>query len=388
MKTRGLGRIYQPKYRDRATREVKTSPTFWIQYNYRGVKYRESSNSARHSDAVRLLKRRLEEMGRGQLIGPNPEKVTFEDLATMVLDDYKINGRKSLKRAESAVKHLKDFFGLARALDVTGDRINAYIRSRQDAKAFNATIQYELAILKKSFSLALRAGKLTHRPYIPSLEVRNTRTGFFEDSEFRAVLGHLPDYLKSIIEFAYLTGWRVRSELLPLTWRQVDFERGIVRLEPGSTKNDEGRVFPFSAYPALTELLRGQRDRTMEFQVERGVVVPWVFHRNGQRIKDFRRAWENACTAAGVPGRILHDFRRTAVRNLERAGVPRSVAMKLVGHKTEAIYRRYAIVCEADLSEGVKKLAALSTGNSEGQTGRIVPLAARTGKVGAKQAQG
>ena len=303
----------------------------------------------------------------------------------MVLDDYKVNARKSLKRAESAVNHLKEFFGLARALDVTGDRINAYLRSRQEAGAQNASIQYELALLKRAFTLALRAGKLMHRPYIPSLEVRNVRTGFFEDPEYRAVVTYLPDHLKPIVEFAYLTGWRGRSEVLPLTWRQVDLDRGVVRLEPGSTKNDEGRVFPFTALPTLADLLRRQWDRTRALQMEQGSVVPWVFHRHGQRIKDFRRAWENACPAAGVPGRILHDFRRTAVRNLERASVPRSVAMKLVGHKTEAIYRRYAIVCEADLSEGVKKLAALSAGNSDGKGSRVVPLAPRTGKVEAKQ---
>ncbi len=156
-------------------------------------------------------------------------------------------------------------------------------------------------------------------------------------------------------------------------------------MEPGSTKNDEGRVFPFSALPTLADLLRCQWDRTMELQMQRGSVVPWVFHRNGQRVRDFRRAWENACTLAGVPGRILHDFRRTAVRNLERAGVSRSVAMKLVGHKTEAIYRRYAIVCEADLSEGVKKLATLAAGNVGGQMAKVVPLTGRTGKAEAKQ---
>ena len=143
------------------------------------------------------------------------------------------------------------------------------------------------------------------------------------------MLGHLPDYLKPVVEFAYLSGWRVRSEVLPLTWRQVDFEHGVVRLEPGSTKNDEGRTFPFTAFPALAELLRRQWDHTMALQMEQGAVIPWVFHRNGQRIKTFRRAWKKACTRAGVPGRILHDFRRTAVRNLERASVPRSVAMKL-----------------------------------------------------------
>jgi integrase len=75
-------------------------------------------------------------------------------------------------------------------------------------------------------------------------------------------------------------------------------------------------------------------------------------------IKTLRGAWKSACTAAKVGSKIPHDFRRTAVRNLERAGVPRSVAMKLTGHKTESVYRRYAIVSEADLSEGLKKLAA------------------------------
>lgn len=84
-----------------------------------------------------------------------------------------------------------------------------------------------------------------------------------------------------------------------------------------------------------------------------------MFHRQGKPIKSFRQAWTDACTLASVPNRLVHDFRRTAVRNLERAGVPHSVAMKLTGHKTESVYRRYAIVCEADLSEGLKKLAVL-----------------------------
>jgi integrase len=81
-----------------------------------------------------------------------------------------------------------------------------------------------------------------------------------------------------------------------------------------------------------------------------------VFHRRGKPIAGFRKAWTKACKHAGCPGRIPHDFRRTAVRNLERAGVPRSVAMKMVGHKTEAIYRRYAIVDEAMLREGAERL--------------------------------
>src|ERR1041384_8036907 len=87
-----------------------------------------------------------------------------------------------------------------------------------------------------------------------------------------------------------------------------------------------------------------------------GTICPFVFHRNGKRIRNFRKAWENACVAAGFPGRIPHDLRRSAVRNMERAGLSRSVAMQLTGHKTEAVYRRYAITSEADLREGVDRL--------------------------------
>jgi integrase len=156
----------------------------------------------------------------------------------------------------------------------------------------------------------------------------------------------------------YLTGWRIRSEVLPLQWRQVDFQAGTVRLEPGTTKNKDGRTFFLT--PEMRTCLEAQRAATEALQRRTGCIIPWVFHRDRTPMKSFWKAWKTACKAAGAPGRIPHDFRRTAVRNLERAGVPRSVAMKMVGHKTEAIYRRYAIVSDADLQEAAKKLAAVS----------------------------
>jgi Phage integrase family len=126
-------------------------------------------------------------------------------------------------------------------------------------------------------------------------------------------------------------------------------------LEPGTTKNREGRMFVMT--PELRATLEVQRVATEIVQRKRGLILPWVFHRRGKPIAGFRKAWAKACKHSGCPGRITHDFRRTAVRNLERAGVPRSVAMKMVGHKTEAICRRYAIVDEAMLREGAERLA-------------------------------
>jgi integrase len=175
-----------------------------------------------------------------------------------------------------------------------------------------------------------------------------------------------------LIEFLHLTGWRI-GEAQRLTWREVDFQAGTVRLEPGTTKNDEGRTFPFAALPRLEELLRAQREWTSALEREQGRLVPWVFHRRGKPMRSFHAAWRRACERAGVPGRFMHDLRRTAVRSFERAGVSRSVAMKLSGHKTESIYRRYAIVAEADLAEGVRKVAALQT-SDQGALRRVSSL--------------
>ena len=345
---RGSGRVFQRK----------GSRFWWVQYSHRGRVFRESSGSVERREAVKLLRRRLGEIAVGRHT-PDAEKVTFEDLATMLTDDYKLNGRRSLKRAIQALANLRRSFGYDRALDLTTDRLTTYARSRMEAGAAAATVANELAALKRGFSLAIRAGRLMQRPAFPTLHLDNARSGFFEESEFRALIAQLPTYLRAPMTFAYLTGWRVPSETLPLSWAQVDLSAGIARLEPGTTKNREGRTFPISALPELATLLQEQRALTDETERRQGAIIPWVFHRDGQRIRDFRDAWKGACKRAGLVGMIPHDFRRTAVRNLERAGVPRSVAMKLVGHKTESIYRRYAIVSERDLSEGVAKLAAL-----------------------------
>ena len=146
-------------------------------------------------------------------------------------------------------------------------------------------------------------------------------------------------------------------------WRHVDLAGGEVRLDPDMTKNREGRVFPLT--PELRALLVAQVAARDEIQRRTKQIIPWVFVRpSGKVIKSFYKRWKAACQAAGVPGRILHDFRRTAVRNLERAGVPRSTAMAMVGHRTEAIYRRYAIVDEVMLREAGEKLAAASMGGT------------------------
>jgi integrase len=241
-----------------------------------------------------------------------------------------------------------------RLTSIATSDLTAYVAHRLGQGAARASINHELAILRRAFRLAMRAGEIAAMSYVPMLRVSNTRVGFFEREQFEAVLGHLSAELQAPLKFAYGTGWRFGSEVLPLTVTQVDLQAGIVRLEPGTTKSGEGRTFSVTAESRA--LLQQQLD-SIDALKQRGVICPYVFHRpDGSRIKDFRKRWRKACEDAGYPGKLLHDFRRTAVRNLERAGVPRSTAMAMVGHKTESIYRRYAIIDEAMHREAAARL--------------------------------
>jgi len=346
-----MGRIY------------RRGRVLWIQYSHRGETFRESTKSDLRREAAALLKRRMAEIGRGIARPGEADRLTFDELAGMLEDDYSLNERKSVGRARLSIRHLRSYFGRFVASEMTPDRVASYIRWRMEdperpVKA--STVRCEVAALKRMFTLAVQNGRLPYRPSFPRIEVDNIRTGFFEEDQLQAVIRELPEHLRPIALYAWRTGWR-RGEIVSLRWAAVDMAAGVVRLEPGRTKNGEGRSFPFVADPVLQSLIRSQREWVHRIERATGQVIPWVFPKtNGHPVADFYGAWRAACRRAGVPGRLFHDFRRTAVRNLERAGVSRSVAMKLTGHKTEAVYRRYAIVSEADLAEGVAKLALVS----------------------------
>lgn len=329
-------------------------PTIWIKYYQGGRAIRESTGSTKEVVARRVLRRREGDVEHGIPVNPKVGRITFDEASTDFLTDYEVNGKKSLADARRRITlHLEPVFRGKRLISIGPADVRSYVKDRQAAGAENGTINRELAILKRMFSLAVKDGKLYTKPYIPMLQEKNVRRGFFEVEQFAAVRDRLPEALRPLVTFAYLTGWRIRSEVLPLEWRQVDWSGRVVRLDPGTTKNGEGRSFPFTA--ALEALLRTQLAEQERLK-KADKIVPLVFHREGERIKSLRGAWQSACKGAGVPGRILHDFRRTAVRNLERAGVPRSSAMAMVGHKTEAIYRRYAIVDAGALRDAAAKI--------------------------------
>lgn len=163
--------------------------------------------------------------------------------------------------------------------------------------------------------------------------------------------------------FAYTYGWRIHSEVLRLTWDQVDLVTGSVRLDPGTTKNRRGRVIFLT--PRLWRILETKWDQARSIVLGRSPqatarevteTFPWVFHRNGRPIKDFRRVWTSACQKVKLNGRIPHDLRRTAIRNMVRAGIPERVAMMISGHTTRSVFDRYDIVSEGDLRAATERL--------------------------------
>jgi integrase len=329
--------------------------TWWIKYYRQGKSFRESSGSTKKMVAKKLLARKEGDIAKGKIPGVQFEKVIFEDLAQNFLNDYKINQKKSLAKAQRSVNHLKKSFERVSIPQITTPAINAFVENRLNEGAANATINRELSALKRMLNLGLQqTPALVDRvPHIPMLEENNVRKGFFEHNEFLALRDALPDYLKGFVTFAYKSGWRV-SEVMGLKWSNVDLQKRTAWLEIGMTKNKEGRIIYLD--DELIDVFNAQR----KAQKRGNVIMPYVFsNRKGDdRIKDFRKSWKTACIKARTSNRIFHDLRRTAVRNMVRSGIPERVAMMISGHKTRSVFERYNIVSEDDLMIAAKKQEA------------------------------
>jgi len=323
--------------------------TWWLTYYVNGKQVWESAKTRDKAEARHLLQTRLGQLAEGRYTGPAADRVTFGDLADGLLKDYRTNQKRSLNMAELRVrKHLAPFFGVRKAHKITATDIHLYITSRQEAGASNAEINRELAALRHAYNLALRAEQIYHKPHIPTLKESAPRQVFFAHHEYLALLAKLPVEVRGPVQFAYVTGWRIKSEVLPLTWEQVDLEAGTVRLLAGTTKNGEGRMIWLP--DELRALLAHER-------ANRPAGCPWVFHRNGKRIKCLKESWKIACQEAGLHGKVPHDLRRSAVRNLVRAGIPETVAMKVTGHADRSVFERYNIVSPGDLQQVAQVLS-------------------------------
>jgi integrase len=344
---RGLGNVY------------KRGEVYWVRYHHRGRELRESSRSTERANAVALLKRRLADLGQGRPGGLDEERVTFEALAADYIQDRVVRGvpASGVAWARQRVANLSTVFAGLRAPEITTPKMREYAQDRLARKASHGTINRDLGALSRMFTLAIQAGRLSRRPHIPRMTESQPRQGFMEPADYQAIRKCLPAEYKDVLDFGYYSGWR-RGEILSLEWRDVDRPAGVIRLRPEVSKTREGRVLVLSA-PLRT--LIDQRWQA------RAIGCPYVFHESGRPLENIKRVWRRACKAAGLPSKLFHDLRRTAVRNMVRAGIPERVAMQMSGHKTRSVFDRYNIVSEADLRQAADRLASYIERHHSGQ---------------------
>ncbi|MBI3330342.1 MAG: tyrosine-type recombinase/integrase, partial [Nitrospinae bacterium] len=278
---------------------------------------------AKETEARRFLKEREGRVAMGEPLPRRAERISYAEVSQDLRQHYQTTGSRELGEAEHRLKHLDAFFALRRIAAIGPADITAYVAKRQSEGASNSTINRELAVLHGMLRLAYENDKLLRLPVIRKLKEGPPRQGFFEREQFEAVRRHLPSDLQVAVTIAYTFGWRMQSEVLTLERRQLNLDAGTLRLEPGTTKNDEGRVIYLT--PTLKSPLAVQVERVRALEHQTGRIIPYVFphvdgrHR-GKCIRDFRRTWKTACMKVGCPGMLRHDFRRTAVRNMVNAG--------------------------------------------------------------------
>lgn len=388
----------EKRRRQRGTGSIFRKPpnkNWFIQFYKHGKRIREGTGSPDHDEAKKLLRQRLHEIDQNEYIKRTGRPARVRDLYDTLKMEREINQKGGRNRElPGRWKHLEPAFGGMLASELTTEDVMRYTRARQEKDAANATINRELATLKRMFRLALQSTppRVSRVPHIPMLKEDNARSGFVEDADFdrlKANAGEL--WLRTFLELGYSYGWR-HSELLGLRVRQVNLAARTIRLDPGTTKNREGRQVEMTS--RVLELLR----ECVKGKAPDGYVLTRT---GGGRIRDFRNAWRNLCVATGLGhmfcrkcdclaeskpsaekrrrgqrGRVLrcpkcrmekrktfeyrglipHDLRRSAAKALRAAGVPESVVMAMGGWKTAAMFRRYAIVSSADQRAAVEML--------------------------------
>jgi integrase len=349
----------------------------WIAYYKDGKEYRESSPSSDGPVAQDLLDKRLREVandaeGIATFTEPQSRRLKISDLVASLREHYKLEGRltgsteSELKRVEG-IKDEDDVirFGDIRALALTAKHVADYKRDRLAKGHAQASINRTLTFLSRCYSLAIENEvlKASDKPPIKMFPVgnKNARQGFFEDADFRKVYAELADNLKDYALFAFLTAWR-KGEVSCLKWKYL--QNGVLRIPAEETKNNVARSVVIAG--ELTEII-GRRETA---RLWNGVLTDYIFHRSGRRITEFRKAWASACRKAGFADRIFHDLRRSGVRNMIRSGTPQNVAMKISGHETVSMFKRYDICNDDDLraaAENVQRYNAARSANAASQ---------------------
>lgn len=306
------------------------------------------------------LKDEWKRLHRGEIAPAGAERLTVEDLLATYYENLQERGKKAIRSAYLRIEILKRILGPFRASEITFEHLHDFRKQRkaEETKPGDLTIDRDLQLLRAAFRLALKQGRLRRIPYFPITGRDDPRQGFFEPTEADHVQAKLEGVHADIFRFARFSGWRI-GEVLPLRWEWIDRQAHEVRL-PTSKNGKPRSLLLFGQLWGVIERRWAQRAYGTR---NRGTgLSAFVFHfRMGRPVgyKFFRDTFAEACTAAKVSGKRLHDLRRSAARELRRAGVAESVCMSVTGHKTRAMFDRYAITDGRDQAEALKAREAL-----------------------------
>lgn len=319
------------------------------------------------AEAIRILDERVHAAQHAVPIS-RPETVSFSEAIDAIRRDYNLRGLRSWPDTDRRIrKHLAPYFARLRMIEITAAHVDRYIESRLTAGASPASANRETATLLRMFNILVRQKNLEprHVPAIRKLPEADPRQGFLGVAEMNRILSKLPAYLRGPVDFAYGTGARIGAEVLAMKWSWVDLaagDFGRVTIPAAAAKNKAERtIYLTSDLRAVLDTARAEHDHLFPD-------CPFVFHRAGKRIRSMRNAWDKACREAGLPGKLRHDMRRSHARNLDRAGVPQSVAQKILGHKTDSVWRRYRIVADEDLQDAARRMSQSASGVNEVRT--------------------
>jgi len=329
--------------------KMKGSRMWYGQWYVNGKPVRVSLKTDTKEVAKRELRRLMGDAERGAAPANETRKLRYGKLRQALLDDYARRGNKSLQTLADGTETiwglspLDKFFGYSAEHQgslvsaITVDAIRGFMRQRQQEKTGSAAINRSLALLRRMLNIARIDGKIQFMPVIRLLKEPPPRKGFVIRAQFEHLLSKLHAHLRPLVTFLYYCGVRV-GEATQIDWSQVDLQGALIRLEREQTKTSEPRIVP------LPDVLLHTLKRVKK---KEGLVFDDT---------NLREEWTKAVAVAGMPRLLVHDLRRSAIRNLIAAGVPEKVAMSISGHKTRAVFDRYHIVDATDVVNAMNKL--------------------------------
>ena len=331
---------------------------WYIRYSWNSRRVEEATSAQSRKEALTVLRNKLDGLDKGR-VSVKSHTLRVRDLYPRIVNDYVVQGQKG-EVLPGRWKRLEPMFGQMKVREVTHGVMERYVLDRYEQGAAPATVQYEIACLRRMIRLGAKDGDVAVLPFFPTIKVDNARKVFWEPDEFHAILNETPGYLKPLVVMAYWTGCRL-GELLALEWRHIDLDNGRVTFEGVTTKNGEEKVI-YLPHPALQVMVEW-RQETEALMARKGTIIGHVFHRDGKWLKrydQFKTAWCNARARLGLSHKGFHDFRRTATRRLLDAGVDDMTSMQITGHKTRSVFDRYNVRNEQDVKNAAEKLSRMA----------------------------